>query len=377
MSKHPQLDIVPMDEWLPQSEQPLVIAGPCSAESEEQVMQTARELKKVSQVSVFRAGIWKPRTRPGGFSGMGVEALSWMKRVKEETGLLTTIEVANANHVYEALKHGIDILWIGARTSANPFSVQEIADALKGADIPVFVKNPISPDLQLWVGAIERINQAGIRRVGAVHRGFSTHQKTPFRNVPKWELVIELKRLLPDIPLICDPSHIAGSRSLIPELCQKAVDMAMNGLMVESHISPDAALSDAAQQVQPTALGKILENIEYRVPQGDGEPKEFLEILREEIDITDNQILEAFARRSEIIEKIALYKKSHKMTILQVGRWQQLLENRLEEARKIGLEDDFVKAIYQLVHDRSIRLQSQVMNKAEKKDKDGKMKDVS
>lgn len=377
MSKQPQLDIVPMNEWLPQSEQPLVIAGPCSAESEEQVMQTARELKKVSQVSVFRAGIWKPRTRPGGFSGMGVEALSWMKRVKEETGLLTTIEVANANHVYEALKHGIDILWIGARTSANPFSVQEIADALKGADIPVFVKNPISPDLQLWVGAIERINQAGIRRVGAVHRGFSTHQKTPFRNVPKWELVIELKRLLPDIPLICDPSHIAGSRALIPELCQKAVDMAMNGLMVESHISPDAALSDAAQQVQPTALGKILEDIEYRVPQGDGEPKEFLEILREEIDITDNQILEAFARRSEIIEKIALYKKSHKMTILQVGRWQQLLENRLEEARKIGLEDDFVKAIYQLVHDRSIRLQSQVMNKAEKKDKDGKMKDVS
>ncbi len=297
MSKQPQLNVVPMNEWLPQSEQPLVIAGPCSAESEEQVMQTARELQKVPQVTVFRAGIWKPRTRPGGFSGMGVEALSWMKRVKEETGLLTTIEVANANHVYEALKHGIDILWIGARTSANPFSVQEIADALKGADVPVFIKNPISPDLQLWVGAIERINQAGIRRVGAVHRGFSTHQKTPFRNVPKWELVIELKRLLPNIPIICDPSHIAGSRALIPELCQKAVDMAMNGLMVESHISPDAALSDAAQQVQPTALGKILENIEYRVPQGDGEPKEFLEILREEIDLTDNQILEAFARR--------------------------------------------------------------------------------
>lgn len=377
MSTHPQINLTPLAEWLPQTDEPLVIAGPCSAETETQVLQTARELRKIPAVKVFRAGIWKPRTRPGGFDGVGVEGLRWLKQVKAETGLLTTTEVANAGHVYEALKYGIDILWVGARTTVNPFSVQEIADALRGADVPVLVKNPINPDVQLWLGALERLSHAGITRLGAVHRGFSTFEKTHFRNAPKWDIVIELKRLVPEIPILCDPSHIAGNRDLIPALCQKAVDMAMAGFMIESHISPDAALSDAAQQLQPAALGDILGSLEYRRPQGDGEPEEFLKTLRAEIDLTDAAILEAISRRSEISEKIGLFKKSHNMTILQVGRWQQLLEDRLARAGKLGLEEEFVKALFQIIHDRSIRMQSDVMNRKTENPAKQDLKDVS
>jgi chorismate mutase len=361
---NPQLELIPQVQWVPQNGRPLIIAGPCSAESEEQVMQTAREVKKIPGVTVFRAGVWKPRTRPNGFEGVGVTALKWLKNVQEETGLQTAVEVARAQHVYEALKYGVDILWIGARTSVNPFSVQEIADALQGADLPVWVKNPINPDLNLWIGALERLNQAGIRRLGAIHRGFSTYEKTPYRNAPKWEIPIELKRLVPDIPIICDPSHISGKREIIPSLSQKALDMAMNGLMIETHINPEKALSDAAQQLPPHALKDILDNLQYRKPQGDGvDPQEFLATLRYEIDLADSQLLEAIARRDEIVCKIGLYKKNHNMTILQVSRWQQLLEHRLEQAGKLGLDEGFIKGIYQLLHDRSIQIQSALMNR--------------
>lgn len=361
---NPHLELTPHAQWIPQNGRPLVIAGPCSAESEEQVLQTAREVRKIHGVNVFRAGVWKPRTRPNGFEGVGIPALKWLKSVKEETGLLTAVEVARAQHVYEALKYGVDILWIGARTSVNPFSVQEIADALQGADVPVWVKNPINPDLNLWIGALERLNQVGIKRLGAIHRGFSTFEKTPYRNAPKWEIPIELKRLVPDIPIICDPSHISGNRDIIHSLSQKALDMAMNGLMIETHINPDKALSDAAQQLRPEALKQILDNLYYRKPDGDGkEPEEFLRTLRQEIDIVDNQLLEAISRRDEIVCKIGMYKKNHNMTILQVSRWQQLLEDRLNQAGKLGLDEEFVKSVYQLIHDRSIKIQSALMNK--------------
>lgn len=365
-----QLEIISHPLWVPCTNRPMIIAGPCSAESEEQVLQTAREVVKIPGVTVFRAGIWKPRTRPNGFEGVGTAALQWMKRVKAETGLLTAVEVARSQHVYEALKYGIDMLWIGARTTVNPFSVQEIADALQGADVPVWVKNPINPDLQLWIGALERLNRAGVRRLGAIHRGFSTYEKTAYRNSPKWEIPIELKRLAPDIPLACDPSHISGNREAIPALSQKALDLAMDGLMIETHIDPDHALSDSAQQLPPRALREMLERLEYRKPEGaeNGLAKrlpgeEILKTLRNEIDQVDSQLLELISRRIEISGKIGQYKKTHKMTILQVSRWQQLLEDRLSQAQKLGLAQDFVRDIYQLIHDQSIKIQSTVMNR--------------
>ena len=361
-----KMNLVPIESWGLTDQSPLIISGPCSAETPEQVMQTAQDLvKRTPEVKVFRAGIWKPRTRPNSFEGIGIEGLSWLQNVKAETGLLTSVEVANANHVYEALKHGIDILWVGARTTVNPFSVQEIANALKGVDVPVMVKNPINPDLQLWLGAIERIHQAGITRLGAIHRGFSSGQNGRFRNAPQWKLAIELKRLLPDLPMICDPSHICGNRSLLLEISQKALDLAMDGLMIEAHPDPDSAWSDKAQQVTPEALSELIGQLKLRKPQGKGEDQEtvdFLSLYRDEIDLIDMEILDTISRRAKVVEKIAEYKRENKMTILQVSRWDELLQDRLALAKKLGLDDKFSKELYQQIHLMSIRIQTKVMN---------------
>lgn len=363
MSKpSPRLEVLNHADWVPQNGRPLIIAGPCSAESEEQVLQTARAVAKIPGVTIFRAGVWKPRTRPGEFEGHGVEALQWLKRVKQETGLLTACEVANTHHVYEALKFGVDVLWIGARTSVNPFSVQEIANALRGVDVPVWVKNPVNPDLQLWIGALERMSNAGIKRLGAIHRGFSDYTKSQFRNAPKWDIPIELKRLAPEIPLICDPSHIAGKRALIRDLSQKALDLAMNGLMIETHVDPDHAWSDKDQQLTPADLQDLLANLVFRKVEGEGNGVETLAALRAEIDIVDQQLLEILARRCQISRQIGEYKKAHNMTIFQVSRWQYLLEDRLAQAQQMGMEPDFVKQIYKMVHDNSILIQSKLMN---------------
>lgn len=363
------MNLVPIEKWGVTDGSPLIISGPCSAETPEQVMETARALiKNTPQVKVFRAGIWKPRTRPNSFEGIGIEGLSWLQDVKAETGLLTSVEVANANHVYEALKHGIDILWVGARTTVNPFSVQEIANALRGVDVPVMVKNPINPDLQLWLGAIERIHQAGITRLGAIHRGFSSGQNGRFRNAPQWKLAIELKRLLPDLPMVCDPSHICGKRDTLLEISQKALDLAMDGLMIESHPNPDEAWSDKAQQVTPEALAGLLGQLKFRKPEGEGpETVDFLSLYRDEIDLIDLEILDTIARRAKVVEKIAQYKKDHKMTILQVSRWDELLKDRLAVAKKLGLDDKFSKELYQQIHLMSIRIQTRVMNEKEAK----------
>ncbi|RMI03558.1 MAG: 3-deoxy-7-phosphoheptulonate synthase [Calditrichaeota bacterium] len=350
-------------DWLPRDQQPLIIAGPCSAETEAQVLQTAREVARIPGVTVFRAGIWKPRTRPHGFEGVGVKGLHWLKQVKEETDLKVAVEVANAHHVYEALKFGVDVLWIGARTTVNPFSVQEIADALRGVDVPVWVKNPMNPDLQLWIGALERLNSAGITRLGAIHRGFSTYEKTPYRNAPRWEIPIELKRQAPELPLLCDPSHIAGNRAYLREIAQTAFDLAMNGLIIETHIRPEEALSDAAQQLTPDALGDLLAGLQFRTEAGhNGDSETLLEVMRREIDLIDHELLEVISRRAALVDRIGQFKKARNMTILQVRRWEQLLEDRLKQARILGLDEQFVREFYQMIHQYSIQIQSALMN---------------
>ncbi|CAN5895575.1 bifunctional 3-deoxy-7-phosphoheptulonate synthase/chorismate mutase type II [soil metagenome] len=357
------LDILPRSAWTGDQNKPILIAGPCSAESEEQVLETAHAISKIPGVTAYRAGIWKPRTRPNSFEGIGLQGLKWLKKVKEETGLRTACEVANANHVYEALKHGVDILWIGARTTVNPFTVQEIADALRGVDVPVLVKNPVNPDLQLWLGAFERLNQAGIRQLGAIHRGFSTFENGPYRNLPKWTSLIEFKRLLPEVPIICDPSHIAGNRELLLPISQKAIDMALDGLMIETHCNPAVALSDAAQQVTPAALQELLNSLQYRHEEVENAPNvEYLEELRDQLDHLDNETLEIFGRRAKISRKIGEYKKANNITILQVKRWDQLLGDRLERARRDGLEEQFVKDLFDVVHKYSIEMQNKIMN---------------
>ncbi len=350
-------------DWLDLNDRRYIIAGPCSAESEEQVLQTAQALAKISQVKVFRAGIWKPRTRPNTFEGVGIEGLRWLQLAKKETGLQTAVEVANAGHVYEALKYGIDVLWVGARTSANPFSVQEIANALRGADVPVWVKNPVNPDLQLWIGALERLNHAGIKRLGAIHRGFATHEQTSFRNAPKWVIPVELKRFAPNLPLICDPSHIAGNSELLQSLSQKALDLTMNGLMIETHPDPATALSDPHQQIKPAVLAALLDSLIIRDTNGSNLPQgDVLSKLRQESNAIDYEILEAFARRMQVVKKIGQYKKEHNMTVLQVKRWNQVVEDRLDKAARLGLDTSFVKEVYEILHTYAIRLQSNVIN---------------
>lgn len=339
------------------AKRPIVIAGPCSAETEEQVMNTARSLSRHG-IKIFRAGIWKPRTKPGGFEGVGAEGLPWLKRVKEELGMYVATEVATSKHVREALANDVDILWIGARTSANPFAMQEIADALEGTDIPVMIKNPVNPDLELWIGAIERIYNAGVRRIAAIHRGFSTYDKKIYRNLPQWHIPIELKRRLPNLPIFCDPSHIGGKRELVGPLCQQAMDLNFDGLMVESHYNPEKAWSDASQQVTPDVLDFILDTLIIRDMK---QSTESLEQLRKQIDVCDNDLLELLAKRMRISEEIGQYKKEHNMPILQSARYEEILSKRIFQAKSMGMSEDFMKTVLVAIHEESVRHQMEIM----------------
>src|SRR5574344_2337855 len=340
-------------------ERPLVIAGPCSAENEEQVMETARLLASKG-VKIFRAGIWKPRTKPGGFEGVGVEGLAWLKAVKQQTGMYVATEVATAQHVYECLKAGIDILWVGARTTANPFAVQEIADALRGVDIPVLVKNPVNPDLELWIGALERINGAGLKRLGAIHRGFSSYDKKIYRNLPQWHIPIELHRRIPNLPIFCDPSHIGGKRELIAPLCQQAMDLNFDGRIVESHWNPDCAWSDASQQGTPDVLDYILNLLVIRK---DAQTTENLNELRNQIDECDNNIIEILSKRMRICREIGTFKKEHDMTILQTVRYNEILDKRGAQGALCGMDSDFIKHVFEAIHEESVRQQMEIINK--------------
>jgi len=356
-----RLKIDPLSTWGLPNKRPLVISGPCSAESEEQVLETAKRLDGQG-IDILRAGIWKPRTRPGSFEGVGRIALPWLKKAGEQLGKPIAVEVATREHVFDCLKAGVDILWVGARTTANPFSVQEIADALEGVDIPVIVKNPVNPDLQLWIGALERINRAGITRLGALHRGFSSYDKSKYRNKPMWEIPIELKRIYPEIPLFSDPSHISGNRELIASLAQKALDLNFDGLMIEAHRMPDEAWSDAGQQVTPERLGEIVKGLVIR-DQNPEVAANKLEEMRAGIDRIDNYVLEILAERMDIAEKIGEFKRDNKMTILQTGRWDQIVQDRAKMGLSKGLTEEFVKELFEAIHQESIRHQTKVMNK--------------
>lgn len=338
---------------------PIIIAGPCSAETEEQVMQTATELANRG-IRIFRAGIWKPRTKPGGFEGVGEPGLAWLQRVKQETGMYVTTEVATAKHVEAALNAGMDILWIGARTCANPFAMQEIADALAGVDIPVLVKNPVNPDLELWIGGMERLNNAGVKRMAAIHRGFSSYDKKIYRNLPQWHIPIELRRRIPNLPIFCDPSHIGGKRELIASLSQQAMDLGFDGLIVESHCNPDCAWSDAAQQVTPDVLAYILNLLVIRKEK---QSTENLNELRTQIDECDNNIIEILAKRMRICREIGTFKKEHAMTILQTGRYNEILEKRGTQGELCGMSADFVRTIFEAIHGESVRQQMEIINK--------------
>lgn len=358
-----KLDTSPIKDWKGYKGRPFLIAGPCSAETEEQVMETARQLAQLKKVSVFRSGIWKPRTRPDSFEGIGLEGLRWLKNVKEETGLLTGIEVANERHVYEALKYGIDMLWIGARTSVSPITVQEISNALSGVDVIVLVKNPVNPDLDLWIGAIERIASAGIKKLGAIHRGFSAYEKTTYRNQPNWQLPIELRRRMPDIPLICDPSHIAGSRLYIHEISQKALDLNYDGLMIESHNDPDNALSDRLQQLTPDELNELLSRLILRNPST-SDPKilDVLGELRQQIDVYDDHLIDLIEQRMKVAETIGQYKKENNITILQSVRWDEIVKRVMSHGQAKGLSTELIDTIFKAIHQESINNQMKIMN---------------
>lgn len=358
-----KLENTPINEWRGFKGRPFLISGPCSAETEEQVMETARQLAKINEVCVYRAGIWKPRTRPNSFEGVGIEGLKWLRRVKEETGLLVGTEVANEKHVYEALKYGVDMLWIGARTSVNPFTVQEISDALNGVDVMVLVKNPINPDIELWIGAIERIARAGITRIGAIHRGFSSYEKTLYRNQPNWQLPIELRRRIPEIPIICDPSHIAGARQYLHEISQKAMDLNFDGLMIESHIDPANALSDSAQQLTPNDLKELLSRLILRSPST-SDPKllDVLGELRQQIDVYDEHLLDLMEQRMKVVETIGRYKKENNITILQSTRWDEIIKRVIVKGQTKGLSAELIDTIFKAIHQESINHQMKVMN---------------
>lgn len=356
--------IQPLNSWITVNDEPLIIAGPCGAESEEQMLQTAQKLSQINSIKLLRAGIWKPRTRPNSFEGVGEKGLLWLKKAQEQYHLKTAVEVANAQHTELALKHGVDVLWIGARTTGNPFSVQEIADVLKGVDIPVFIKNPIHADLQLWIGAIERVANSGITKLAAIHRGFHYAGKTKYRNKPLWEIAIELKTILPELPIICDPSHISGNRELIPDVAQKALDLGMDGLMIESHINPTVALSDAQQQLTPDALKELLNNLVYRKATSiNPECIDKLSQFRSMIDEIDDELINIFKKRMNVIEQIGEYKKAHDITIFQLERWQEILRTRSQWAEKLGIPRAFVEKMCQQLHEESIRIQTDVMNK--------------
>lgn len=350
------------NEWdIENAGRPVIMAGPCSAETEEQMMETARGLDKLN-VSVFRAGIWKPRTRPGAFEGVGEQGLPWMKQIKEETSMKVATEVANATHVNQALKHDVDILWIGARTTANPFAVQEIADALRGRNVAVMVKNPINPDLGLWVGAIERIYKAGIDKIAAIHRGFSSYTKTKFRNPPEWQLPVDLQNQYPELPIINDPSHIGGRRDLIFDLSQKAMDLNYDGLIIETHNNPDEAWSDAKQQITPETLGTILDKLVLRNVQSyDDIYLHTIEELRAKIDKFDEDLIALLSDRIQVAETIGRYKKANNITVLQPNRWDEIITKNLSLGRKNGLSDEFLKQVFKSIHQESINHQTQIM----------------
>lgn len=338
---------------------PMVIAGPCSAETEEQTLNTARQLH-AQGIKIFRAGVWKPRTKPGGFEGNGEIALEWMKEVKKETGMYVSTEVATAKHVELALKYGVDLLWVGARTTADPFAVQEIADTLKGVDVPVLVKNPVNPDLELWIGALERLNNAGITQLGAIHRGFSSYDKKLYRNLPQWHIPIELHRRLPELPIVCDPSHISGRRDLIAPLCQQAMDLQFDGLIVESHCDPDKAWSDASQQVTPDVLSLILDNLVVRTTNASTEN---INALRKQIDEIDMSILEILAKRMRISREIGQYKKEHDIAILQSQRYDEIISKRVADGKSMSMGEEFLNTVFEAIHEESVRQQMEIMNK--------------
>lgn len=341
---------------------PLVIAGPCSAETEEQVLKIAHELKN-SDVSIFRAGIWKPRTRPGGFEGVGAIGLKWLQKAKAETGLLMAIEVANATHVQLALEHDIDALWIGARTTVNPFAVQEIADALKNTDKIVLVKNPVNPDLALWIGGVERLYNAGIKNLGVIHRGFSTYEKTKYRNIPEWQLAIELQNRFPDLPLICDPSHITGKRDMIQEVSQQALDLNYDGLIIETHIDPDNAWSDAAQQVTPTVLKQIFKDLRIRKETDNADDyTNRLTKFRVDIDEYDAKLLEILGKRMKVADKIGALKKEKNVAVLQNKRWNEILGKMILDGEEKGLSEEFILRIFKAIHQESISHQEKIIN---------------
>lgn len=359
-----KLDLINASEWglFSDVKKPIIIAGPCSAESEQQIFETAKALKSAG-VEVLRAGIWKPRTRPGSFEGVGSEGLHWMQRVQRELGMKVSTEVANVKHVYEALKAGVDMLWIGARTTANPFAMQEIADALKGTDIPVLVKNPVNPDVELWIGALERLNMAGLKKIGVIHRGFSIYGKSKYRNVPQWQLPIEIKRRFPQMLMICDPSHISGKREYIQEVSQQAMDLGFDGLIIESHICPEIALSDAAQQVTPASLSEILSQLVIRdIDSENIQYKDNIDELRARIDLLDADLLDLLSNRMKVVDEIGKYKKQNNITILQPKRWDKILDKVSEKGREKGLDNEFLEKIFKAIHQASIDRQTEIMN---------------
>ena len=353
-----------MKKWLDDLNlsHPLVIAGPCSAETEQQVLKIAIDLKE-TDVTIFRAGIWKPRTRPGMFEGVGAIGLKWLQKVKEHTGLLTAVEVANSSHVKLAIEHGIDVLWIGARSTVSPFIVQEIADSLQGTDKIVLVKNPVNPDLSLWLGGIERLYSANIEKLGVIHRGFSTYEKSKYRNNPEWQIAIELQSKFPDLPLICDPSHIAGKRGLIFNLSQRALDLNYDGLMIETHCDPDNAWSDAAQQVTPSSLVDIMKDLKIREMTIDKEEyKNQLDGFRQKIDNSDQLLLEILGKRMDVAEKIGLLKKSNNVAVLQNKRWNEILGKMIIDGESHGLSEEFILKIFKAIHQESINHQQNILN---------------
>lgn len=358
------LDLVPLYEWGMFTEpRPSVVAGPCSAETEEQVLETAKGLKELG-INVFRAGIWKPRTHPGCFEGVGIPGLKWLQKVQKEYGLKVAVEVANEKHVYECLKHGVDVVWIGARTTANPFLVQEIADALAGSDVPVLVKNPVNPDLDLWIGALERLYGAGIRKLGVIHRGFSTFDKIRYRNDPHWDIAIELRSRFPKLPFFVDPSHMGGSRDYIQEISQRSLDLGFEGLMVEAHCNPSAALSDSKQQLTPEQLKDMLHN-NIVVRDADSESKEWKENiyqLRAKIDVIDENILYALGSRMQISRRIGEYKKDNNVAIVQASRWDSILDKVIEKGHEYGLSEKFLKDVFNAIHEASVEVQNEIIS---------------
>ena len=351
----------PIEEVL--TKRPLIISGPCSAETEEQVMQTAIRLAATGKVDVMRAGIWKPRTRPGSFEGIGTKGLPWLQQARKVTGIPVAVEVATSKQAEDALHFGVDVLWIGARTTVNPFSVQDVADALRGVDVPVLIKNPINPDIELWIGAAERVAKAGIKTIGLIHRGFSSYGNTEYRNAPMWHLAIEMKRRYPEMMMINDPSHICGRRDILQDVAQTAIDLDFDGLIIESHIDPDMAWSDAKQQITPEHLGEMLDGIRWR--KEDIASEEYhanLEKLRQQINHLDDELMQIIGQRMKAAEKIGQYKKENNITILQTNRWNEILEKAFLKGDKLGLSKEFITKYYDAIHLESINHQNKVMN---------------